>query len=88
MAGSDKLIDFGGRIFRLPREREARLPVKGGATETSISAIWHVVGRPSDLALIQVYAQRLGVIISWEPSRSRRSAAEAREKEKAIRKSE
>jgi hypothetical protein len=82
------LIDVGGRIFRVPRERKARLPVDRGATETPISAIWHVVGRPSDLALVQVYAQRLGIIISWEPSRSRRSADEAREKERTIRESE
>jgi hypothetical protein len=88
MAGSSRLIDVGGRIFRVPREREARLPVNRGANETPISAVWHVVGRPSDLALVQVYAQRLGIIISWEPSRSRRSTDEAREKEKAIRESE
>ncbi|MBU7005083.1 MAG: hypothetical protein HXS50_05915, partial [Theionarchaea archaeon] len=56
--------------------------------ETPISAVWHVVGKPSDLALVQIYAQRLGITISWEPSRSRRPAVEAREKEKAIRESE
>jgi hypothetical protein len=94
MSSSEKLIDFGGRIYRIPnREREVRLPMDKRATDTPISAVWHVVGRPSDLALVQVYAQRLGITISWEPSRSRRpaaeaEAAEARDKEKAIRESE
>ena len=81
MAGSSRLIDVGGGMVKMPREREPPLDRSRGGVEVTISAVWLVVGKPSDLSLVQRYAQRLGVSIHWEqPS----STVIFREKKKVV----
>jgi len=82
------LIDAGGGMVRPSRDRELPLTKNRGGMEAPISAVWHVVGRPSDLTLVQLYAKRLGVSISWEQNKRDRESTVVLRGEEASRGSE
>jgi hypothetical protein len=65
MVDPGRLVDAGEGMVKLPREKELPLPKNRGAFEEPITALWSVFGKPSDLVLVQMYAQRLGVSIRW-----------------------
>jgi hypothetical protein len=52
-------------MVRIPRTRDAPLGRPRDPGELPIGVVWSLYGRPSDLVLVDRYARRLGITVSW-----------------------
>ena len=50
------------------QRRGMPLPADRDPGEQPIGAIWSLYGRPSDLLLVDRFARRLGITVSWRPN--------------------
>lgn len=56
-------------MVKLPAEKGMPLPKRPNLlNDQLIAVLWSLYGRPSDLVLVQRYAEKLGVSVSWCPS--------------------
>lgn len=55
-------------MIRVPKTRDTPLYMARDPGEQPIGVVWSLYGRPSDLLLVDRYARRLGVSISWRPT--------------------
>jgi hypothetical protein len=59
-------------MVRIAQTRDAPLYKARDPGEQPIGVVWSLYGRPSDLLLVDRYARRLGVTVSWRPTVSGR----------------